>query len=389
MAILRREGWKKLDFWIKSRYAGLPLWREKVWDELVLLFADFLTFLRIFWWYLHTKSRRAFARFEVVKGYLVAFLIVKRGRYSRSFLNLSFFLLIAATVIGAPAIASSYPGVNEDQLAQFSSPSEVSTSLNQSELGSITLVSAKPRDRVITYVVQKGDTLNKIAETFGVSEDTIKWASNLGSDQISIGQELKIPPVTGVVHTVKEGETIYSIAKKYKSEAQKILNFLFNDFEDLDTFALRVGQVIVVPDGVVPEAPAIVHIAPVPQIVPGAGGVYIWPTQGQITQYPVWYHMAIDIANPAAPAVMAARAGKVVYSGCLKWGYGCHVIIDHGDGYQTLYAHQQRLDAEVGQTVSQGQIIGRMGSSGRSTGTHLHFEVRRNGTPINPVPFLK
>lgn len=339
-----------------------------------------------------SKKTRVFAwRFESIKDILVSVLITKRGRYSSSFLNVSVVILGAAAIVGAPVIASNYPGVNANDLAQFTPPSALVSSLNQAELGTATQISAKPRDQLVTYTVQPGDTLEKIANTFGVTVDTIKWASNLKSDNLSVGQELKIPPVTGVVHTVRDGETVYSISKKYKTDPQKIVNFPFNDFADLETFALTVGQSLMVPDGVIPEAPPIstLRLVPAPQVVPGPGGTYIWPSQGIITQYPVWYHMALDIANQSVPPVMASRAGKVVYSACIRWGYGCHIIIDHGDGYQTLYGHLSQLGVGVGVQVGQGSVIGRMGSTGRSTGTHLHFEVRRNGVTVNPLPFLQ
>jgi len=99
--------------------------------------------------------------------------------------------------------------------------------------------------------------------------------------------------------------------------------------------------------------------------------------------------MALDIENASAPSILAADTGTVTYSGCLNWGYGCHIIVDHANGYQTLYGHMSFLGASVGQAVSQGQSIGRMGSTGRSTGTHLHFEIRSGGTLLNPLNFLK
>ena len=362
---------------------------RKLWNEITTFFSDLKEFFQVYWWYLQKKITHAWHSFEQTKGYLVSFLIVKRGRYSRSFLNTSFFLLTVSGVMVSPIIASSYPGVNQEELAEFESPQAIATSLDQSQIGASTQISIKPRDRVSTYTVQKGDTLTTIADTFGVSEDSIKWASDLKSDKLAIGQELKIPPVDGVVHEVQEGDTVYSIADRYKTSPQKIVDFPFNDFVDLDTFSLRVGQTLVIPDGVPVQSPAIARSAPVPAtaIVPGAGGVYIWPAQGQISQYPVWYHMALDIANKTSPLILSSRAGKVAYSGCLKFGYGCHIIVDHGDGYQTLYAHMQRLDVNVGASVGQGTVIGQMGSTGRSTGTHLHFEVRRNGVNINPLPF--
>jgi murein DD-endopeptidase MepM/ murein hydrolase activator NlpD len=237
-------------------------------------------------------------------------------------------------------------------------------------------------------VVVGGDTLVKIAEKFSVSVDTIKWANNLNRDALSIGQELKIPPVTGVVHRVKEGESVYSVAKKYKTEAQKIVNFPFNDFTDLDTFALNVGQTLIVPDGVPPQAPAIAAPA-APPVFAGGTGQFQWPVGGSISQYPVWYHMALDVANPSAPGIAAADAGVVTNVQYLRYGYGHHLTLDHGDGLSTLYAHMSDIYVQPGDRVARGQIIGRMGLTGRTSGMHLHFEVRRNGTPVNPLPFLK
>jgi murein DD-endopeptidase MepM/ murein hydrolase activator NlpD len=211
-----------------------------------------------------------------------------------------------------------------------------------------------------------------------------------------VGETLKIPPVTGIVHKVREGESIYSIAKKYKAEAQGIVNFPFNDFTDLDTFALSVGQTLIVPEGVMPQAPAPVRpstpsfASPQAPITAGGSGQFMWPTNGVITQYPIWYHRAFDIANPSSPPVVAAGSGTVVLVQYLRYDYGQHVIIDHGGGMTTLYAHLSEINVKVGDSVNRGQVIGRMGSTGRSTGTHLHFEVRINGTAVlNPGSYLK
>jgi murein DD-endopeptidase MepM/ murein hydrolase activator NlpD len=216
----------------------------------------------------------------------------------------------------------------------------------------------------------------------------VKWTNNLKQDALSIGQELKIPPVTGVVHRVKEGETVYSIAKKYKTDAQKIVNFPFNDFTDLDTFALNVGQTLIVPDGVLPQAPAIAPPA-APPVFAGGTGQFQWPVGGSISQYPVWYHMAVDIANSSAPGIAAADAGVVTNVQYLRYGYGHHLTLDHGGGLATLYAHLSDIYVQPGDRVARGQIIGRMGLTGRTTGMHLHFEVRKNGASVNPMPFLK
>lgn len=328
--------------------------------------------------------------FEGLKDVIVAFLVVKRGKYSSSFLNTSFFMLVAAAIVGGPIIAENNPFINPlDQKQINYQASVVSYSPYGSSLG--TVVSVKPRDKIEYYPVKSGDTLASIAQKFDISIDTVKWANDLKSDTIKSGQALKIPPVTGIVHTVKSGDTIYSIAKKYKTNAQTIVNFPFNDFADLDTFSLTVGQTLYVPDGVIEEEKAVPSAQYFAQIQAGVKGSsnFIWPTSGIITQYPVWYHMAVDIANNAAPPVLASDTGTVIFAGCLQYGYGCHIIVDHGNGYQSLYAHLSVIGVSPGQVVNKGVQIGVMGSSGRSTGTHLHFEIRSGGTPLNPLNFLK
>jgi len=323
--------------------------------------------------------------FEKAKDLIVTLLIVKRGKYSSSFLNTSFIFLIFTAVVAGPIIAENNPFVFEEKILTSASV----LSYNPYESSVLTATSAKPE--IIDYEVKKGETLASIASKFGISVDSIKWSNNLKSDLIKPGQRLKIPPEEGVVHKVTAGESIYSIAKKYGVPAQNIVNFPMNDFLDLDNFTLAVGQYLFVPGGKVVEKPLPEATRFVAQIQAGVRGTsnFIWPTSGSITQYPVWYHMALDIANPGTPAILAAYSGTVSYAGCLSWGYGCHVVIDHGNGYQTLYAHLSRYDVEAGQSVSQGQVIGVMGSTGRSTGTHLHFEIRQGGQLLNPLNFLK
>lgn len=327
--------------------------------------------------------------FEKIKDVLVDVLLLKRGRYSKHFLNLSFLFLIASAIVGGPVIAEYYPTVAQPETQLEESSEEILGVDSSSELTTTTVVSEKPRFDIIDYEVNSGDTLGTIAEKFGISIDTIKWANSLKTEKLIPGQSLRIPPVTGIVHKVATGDNIYSIAKKYKSDPQKIVNFPANDFSDLDTFALNVGQVLFVPDGVKPESAPVYRTAPVPQFIAGAGGRFQWPTQGVITQNPVSYHMAVDIANPGLPPVAAGDSGTVAFAGCIKYGYGCHVIINHGDGYQTLYGHLSQINVSVGQAVGRGQVVGRMGSTGRSSGPHLHFEVRKNGVLLNPLSFLK
>lgn len=353
------------------------------------LFFDDLRFWRDGWYHYGQRRLGRFAvRFETNKDVLVDILMARRGTYQRPFLHVSLGLLLLVGTMSAPILANAYPGGVPAELNELTPSSAVVTSLDLNEYGVQTERSDKPRDQVESYIVKEGDTLMRVADKYGVSIDTIKWANDLKRDSLSIGQTLKIPPVTGIVHKVREGETVQSIAKKYKTESQKIVNFPFNDFADLDTFALNVGQTLIVPDGVQPEAPAIARIAP-PPIIAGGSGQLLWPTSGMISQYPVWYHMAFDIANPAAPGVMAADGGTVTLVEYLRYGYGQHILVDHGGGLSTLYAHLSEIYVKPGDRVARGQVIGRMGSTGRSTGTHLHFETRRNGTPVNPAGFFK
>ncbi len=327
--------------------------------------------------------------FEGIKDLIVAFLVIKRGKYVSSFLNSSFIILVAATIIAGPIIVENNPFINSVGQSPGSFAAPV-VSYNPSESALSTVISVKPRDKIIDYKVIGGDTIASISKKFDVSVDSIKWASDIKTDIIKPGQTLKIPPITGIVHKVVSGDNIYTIAKKYKTDAQKIVNFPFNDFADLDTFSLTPGQLLYVPDGVPVEAQP---VAPqyATQILAGMKGSsnFIWPTSGVITQYPVWYHMALDIANNSVPAILASDTGTVVFAGCIQYGYGCHIIINHGNGYETLYGHLSAIEVSAGQGVSKGQRIGIMGSTGRSSGTHLHFEVRSGGTLLNPLNFLK
>lgn len=336
-------------------------------------------------------------KFEAFKSLLVAVLISQRGKYQQSFINASFFLLAATIYVSAPIIAENNPLIGQN--LEVSQNSGSNTVISMYSLGTggpmlTTKISQKPRDSIVRYKVQPGDTLNTIAAKFDISVDTLKWANDLKSDTITTGDNLDVPPVTGIVHRVQSGDNVYSIAEKYGTGAQKIVNFPFNEFTDQDTFALLPGQILFVPDGVPPSEVPVRRqdLAITPQYTAGqtgSTGTFIWPTTGSISQYPVWYHMALDIANPAAPAIIAADSGTVSYAGCIAWGYGCHVILDHDNGYQTLYAHMSVLGVSVGQSVGKGEGLGVMGSTGRSTGTHLHFEIRQSGAILNPLNFLQ
>lgn len=356
-------------------------------------FTELISFTKFFSRYLSSRLLGWGNRFEKVKDVIVAFLVVKRGKYSQSLLNVSFFLLLGTILIGGPVIVENNPFIS-DVFSQEEAPAQnvLATDINAVSLQ--TTISKKPRDSVIEHTVDPGETLDSIASRYDVSVDTIKWENDITGDTIKVGDSLQIPPVTGVVHTVKSGESIYSIAKRYSVDAQAIVNWPFNEFEDTDTFGLTVGQVVYVPEGRPPSAAPVRRSPGVTprrvNVIAGAAGSgnFIWPTTGSISQYFVYYHPALDISNRAYPPVIASDGGTVSFTGCYTWGYGCHVIIDHGNGFTTLYAHLSAINVNPGQNVSQGQNIGTLGNTGRSTGPHLHFEIRRSGVAQNPLGYL-
>ena len=354
-----------------------------LWEDIKKFFKELTTFT-------FKKLHLSFIKIENRKGVFVTALYKQRGKLARRLTHSGIATITALGVMMAPIIAQEFPGksVNPWEIAA----SQVLSSTTESpEID--TLVSDKVRDKVINYQVQEGDTIKSIALKFGVDEDTVRWQKDLTGDKIKLNQNLEILPVTGIAHKVQKGDTVYSIAKRYDTESQALVDFPFNTFSNDETFELAIGQIIIVPDGVKPAA---VQTSPrIRQITPDAGtvvasGQFAWPTSGGITQRYVWYHQGVDIANRGVPNVLAADSGRVIIAG---WpdgnGYGNRVIIDHGNGYKTLYAHLSKIYVIPGQSVGRGSAIGQMGTTGRSTGPHLHFEVIQNGVRLNPLNFLK
>lgn len=352
---------------------------------------DFLDFLRCLGAYFRDHLTFGFTSFEKGKSRLAAGLYRQRGRFVRPFVHSGMALLILGGITLGPVLVSE--GLSDPWQGDLAPSAVLSAATSVEEMETATLISDKPRAETIEYEVQPGDTVSKIAEKFGVSIDTIRWANDLSSIKaIKTGQKLKILPVSGIVHKVKHGETIYSIAKRYSVDAQGIVNWPYNSYANDETFALAVGQVLIVPDGVMPkETPW----APRPQYaaIPQAGtvggtGAFAWPASGRLTQGFRWYHKGIDIANNTAPAILAADSGTVAFTGW-RSGYGQTVIIDHGNGFSTLYAHLSQIYVGTGQGISQGQALGKMGATGRATGIHLHFEIRKTGVAQDPMGYLK
>ncbi len=235
-------------------------------------------------------------------------------------------------------------------------------------------------EQISVYEVRSGDTLPLIAKMFGVSVNTIKWGNDLKSDKIIPGQVLVILPISGVQHVVKSGDTLQGIAKKHKGDLDEILQY-----NNLTLSSkLSIGDVIIVPNGeIVSHTPTTRTSVTISQSTPAYSGYYIRPIVGGIKTQGIHGKNAIDLASYYGANILASASGEVIIART-GWngGYGTYVVIKHGNGTQTLYAHMSSLNVGVGSKVSQGQVIGKMGSTGRSTGTHLHFEIRGARNPF-------
>lgn len=257
---------------------------------------------------------------------------------------------------------------------------------------------AKNPTRVEEYVVQSGDTLIKIAEEFGVNVETILWENDLTiRSYIRPGDTLRILPVSGIRYRIAKRDTVEKIARLYAVAATEIVRL--NGLEE-EGSNLVVGEYLIIPGGKKLSTPSARQRALVDRSttrsIPGPSSAskflgMIWPsTIRRITQYFGWRHTGIDIAGPVGTPIYAADAGTVIRSQC-GWngGYGCYVIIDHGGALHTLYGHASRLFVTPGESVAKGQTIALMGSTGRSTGSHVHFEVRTSGRRVNPLGYVR
>jgi murein DD-endopeptidase MepM/ murein hydrolase activator NlpD len=306
---------------------------------------------------------------------------------------------------------------------------QVRDALIRPALSTTTLTPSRPRAEALTYTVRPGDNAWDIGARFNVGAYSVLWSNGLDQDDIiRPGQVLRIPPVVGAVHAVSPGDTLDSIAGRFSVDPGVIVDF--NSL--LPGEGLQPDKLLIIPGGSLPilppapviRAPAAPPVqpaapapAPAPRVsapqtqtqpqtrpapapaprqtvpvpappIPAPTGRLSWPTRGLITTYFSGWHPGIDVAAPIGTAIGAADGGTVTFTGWNSWGYGYRIVVDHGNGISTTYNHLSAILVRPGQVVGKGQQIARMGSTGRSSGSHLHFEVLRNGGFVNPIAVL-
>jgi murein DD-endopeptidase MepM/ murein hydrolase activator NlpD len=237
-------------------------------------------------------------------------------------------------------------------------------------------------DKISIYVVRPGDSLSEIADMFDVSVNTVVWANDIERDNlIHTGQTLVILPVTGVRHEVRAGETLKSVAARYRGDIDDIL--LYNNLAPDATLA--VGDVVIIPDGEIAQpSPTGAALRQSGRGAPSYEGYYLRPIPGGRRTQGLHGYNGIDLAGPTGTPILAAASGEVLLSKKSGWngGYGTYIVISHGNGTQTLYAHNSLNIVNSGEQVAQGQIVGYIGATGKATGPHLHFEVRGAKNPF-------
>jgi len=280
-----------------------------------------------------------------------------------------------------------------------------------------TTIPNRPRTDVKKYKVEKGDTIFGIAEKFGLKPETIVWGNQLtlgdNPHNLRPDQELNILPVDGTYYQWQAGDGLNGVSKFFGVKPEDIITYPGNHLnpDEIGDYAhpnIKPGTWLIVPGGrrefVTWSAPAIPRDNPGVASVLGPGacgsvvdgavgaGLFIWPSNHHFLSgfdySPSINHFGIDIDGETGDAVYAADNGVVVYAGWNNWGYGYVVVINHGNGWQTLYAHLSAYNVGCGQSVFQGSVIGGIGSTGNSSGSHLHYEMMYNGTKVNPWDYL-
>ncbi len=298
------------------------------------------------------------------------------------------------------------PSINPDMVSIIDTPentifgNDILLVSNNGLMGS-GLEDFSSTNEITVYEVKEGDTLSEIADTYNVSQNTIRWENNITGPNIKAGQKLNILPVTGVKHIVKKGDTLAGIALKYDADKEDITTY--NDIGTGDK--LKQGDILIVPNGI--SKPSIVVQKAITSSSQKAkktvsstnapDGYYLRPALGPITS-PYGsrkgsFHYGVDIGSSRGTQVKAAADGVIIsvvnscVEGNLRCGgrYGNNIVIQHNNGTSTRYAHLSKAEVSIGDNVSQGDEIGKTGNTGGSTGPHLHFQIdKANGSTMRP-----
>jgi murein DD-endopeptidase MepM/ murein hydrolase activator NlpD len=281
-----------------------------------------------------------------------------------------------------------------------------------------TIIPSRPREEIVKYTVLEGDTIFGISEKFGLKPETILWGNYYilldNPHALQPGQELNILPVNGTYHEWQQGEGLNGIARYYGVTPEDIINYPANKLDpatigDYSAPNIPPGTWLIVPNGrrefvswsaplgVTRENPALARVLGDGACGPVSGGAvgygtFVWPSNRHFLSgfdySPSTNHWGIDIVGSEGEAVYATDAGVVVYAGWNNYGYGNMIMVDHGNNFQSLYAHLSSINVGCGQSVGQGDLIGLIGTTGRSSGPHLHFEIRAISSYVNPWDVL-
>jgi murein DD-endopeptidase MepM/ murein hydrolase activator NlpD len=331
--------------------------------------------------------------------YSVPFLVAV-GTHNHALQTLAFNATVPAILLTSPLPAAVDP--------KPSAPQGAFRPIVRGTAASLVTQAATAMPDEALVIVQQGQTLWSIAQRHGVTVEVLAAANGLGEDEIiQVGQPLVIPggavgPTWAVLPTgtralppparvakpftarVREGETLWEIAQAYGISVDSIVDA--NGLGDGDP--IRTGQQLIIPGS---AGDVLRRVVSTRGLAASIAQSFVWPARGPLSSRFGWrvhgHHNGIDIAAPRGSPIHVARAGQVVFAGWY-FGYGLAVIVDHGDGVSTIYGHASKLLVPIGEVVAAGQVIALVGSTGASTGPHLHFELRVNGRPLNPMHYL-